>query len=105
MSWLSTVQNWAANAAQGNGEVIALVLALVSAMIGIGVAVGWRVRPLILLAIVLNLAYWVLGQGFGGIFMGNATDPNAGLPFVLLALAVAAAIPRAPSLTVSGDVT
>jgi hypothetical protein len=103
MSWLSTVQNWAANAAQGNGEVIALVLALVSAVIGIGVAVGWRVRPLILLAIVLNLAYWVLGQGFGGIFMGNATDPNAGLPFVLLALAVAAAIPRGPSLTVSGD--
>jgi hypothetical protein len=105
MSWLSTVQDWVANAAQGNGEVIALVLALVSAVIGIGVAVGWRVRPLILLAIVLNLAYWVLGQGFGGIFMGNATDPNAGLPFVLLALAVAAAIPRAPALTVSGDVT
>jgi hypothetical protein len=47
------------------------------------------VRPLILVAIVLNLAYWVLGQGFGGIFMGNATDPNAGLPFVLLAIAVA----------------
>jgi hypothetical protein len=104
MSWLSTVQDWAANAAQGNGEVIALVLAFVSAVIGIGVAVGWRVRPLILLAIVLNLAYWVLGQGFGGIFMGNATDPNAGLPFVLLALAVAAAISPAPSLSVSGDV-
>jgi hypothetical protein len=104
MSWLSTVQNWVANAAQGNGEVISLVLALVSAVIGIGVAVGWRVRPLILLAIVLNLAYWVLGQGFGGIFMGNATDPNAGLPFVVLALAVAAAIPRAPSLTAPGDV-
>jgi hypothetical protein len=104
MSWLSTVQDWVANAAQGNGEVIALVLALVSAVIGIGVAVGWRVRPLILLAIVLNLAYWVLGQGFGGIFMGNATDPNAGLPFVLLALAVAAAISPAPSLSVSGDV-
>jgi hypothetical protein len=89
MSWLSTVQNAAANGAHGNGTAIALILALVSAVIGIGVAARWQVRPLILVAIVLNLAYWVLGQGFGGIFMGNATDPNAGLPFVLLAIAVA----------------
>ncbi|HWE11015.1 MAG TPA: hypothetical protein VG325_16830 [Solirubrobacteraceae bacterium] len=104
MSWLSTVQDWVANGAQGNGQVIALVLALVSAVIGIGVAAGWRVRPLIVLAIVLNLAYWVLGQGFGGIFMGSATDPNAGLPFVLLAVAVASAVLPATSTSVSGDV-
>jgi hypothetical protein len=88
MSWLSTVQDWAANAAQGNGVVIALVLAGLSAVIGIGVAAGWQVRPLLTIAIVLNLAYWVLGQGFGGIFQGGATDPNAGLLFVVLSLAV-----------------
>lgn len=120
LSWLSTVQDWAANAAHGNGTAIALLLAAVSAVIGIGVAAGWHVRPLLGLAIALNLAYWVLGQGFGGIFEGNATDPNAGLPFVLLAVAVgyvlapprpAGASPgtggsRAPHLTsVSGDVT
>jgi hypothetical protein len=120
MSWLSTVQDWAANAAHGNGTVIALLLAAVSAVIGIGVATGWQVRPLLALAIGLNLAYWVLGQGFGGIFEGNATDPNAGLPFVLLAVAVghALAAPRPSPGTVgprpgragrlpsvSGDVT
>ena len=120
MSWLSTIQLWVAGAAHGNGTAIALVLAAVSAVIGIGVAVGWQVRPLLGLAIALNLAYWVLGQGFGGIFEGNATDPNAGLPFVLLAVAVgyvlapqrpaggspAAGEPGAPHLTsVSGDVT
>ena len=88
MSWLSTVQDWVANGAHGNGEVIALVLALVSAVIGIGVAAGWQVKRLLGLAIVLNLAYWVLGQGFGGIFQGGATDPNAGLLFVVLAVAV-----------------
>ena len=33
----------------------------------------------------LSLAYWVFGQGFGGIFQGGATDPNAGPLFVLLA--------------------
>ena len=88
MSWLSTVQDWVASGAQGNGVAIALVLAALSAVIGIGVAVGWQVRPLLAIAIVLNLAYWVLGQGFGGIFEGGATDPNAGLPFVVLAVAV-----------------
>ena len=32
----------------------------------------------------LNLIYWVVGQGFGGIFAGGATDPNAGLLFIVL---------------------
>jgi hypothetical protein len=42
---------------------------------------------------VLNLAYWVLGQGFGGIFQGGATDPNAGPLFVLLAYVLYTLIP------------
>jgi hypothetical protein len=88
MSWLSTVQNAAAKAAQGDGLLIALVLALVSAVIGIGVATDRRPRTLLSLAIVLNLAYWVFGQGFGGIFEGGATDPNAGLLFCVLAYAL-----------------
>jgi hypothetical protein len=88
MSWLSTVQDWTANSAQGNGEAIALLLAMASFAIGIAVAVNWRPRPFLIAAIVLNLAYWVLGQGFGGIFQGGATDPNAGPAFVLLAVAL-----------------
>lgn len=88
MSWLSTVQNWAANGSAGHGLVIAVVLSLICAMIGIGVAAGWHVRPLIILAIVLGLVFWVFGQGFGGIFEGDATDPNSGPLIVLLALAV-----------------
>ncbi len=86
MSWLSTVQDWVADAAKGNGLIIALVLAFVSVAIGIAVAVNWHPRKFLIAAIVLNLAYWVLGQGFGGIFAGGATDPNAGPLFVLLAV-------------------
>ena len=41
----------------------------------------------------LNLAYWVLGQEFGGIFAGGATDPNAGALFVLLACAMWTLVP------------
>jgi hypothetical protein len=88
MSWLSTVQDWAANTAKGHGLVIALVLALASAVIGVGVAIDWRPHALLSLAIVLSLAYWVFGQGFGGIFQGSATDPNAAPLFCLIALSL-----------------
>ena len=88
MSWLSTVQDWAANGAKGNGLVIALVLAFVSVAIGLAVALNWRPRAFLALSIVLSLAYWVIGQGFGGMFAGGATDPNAGLLFAVLACAL-----------------
>jgi hypothetical protein len=88
MSWLSEVQRWAAEGAKGNGLVVALVLAALSAAIGLSVALNWHPRQFIIASIVLNLLYWVLGQGFGGIVQGGATDPNAGLPFVLLGWAM-----------------
>jgi hypothetical protein len=84
---LHSLQSSVASGASGHGLVIAIVLALASAAIGVAVAQNWRPAPFIALAIVLNLAYWVIGQGFGGIFYTNsATDPNAGPLFVLLAL-------------------
>jgi len=85
MSWLSTIQLWAAKGAQGNGVAIAIALAFVSAAIGIAVAVGWHAKQFLILAIVLNLLFWVFAQGFGGIFEGGATDPNAGIAFAVLA--------------------
>jgi len=93
MSWLSSLQDWVAKGAAGNGLIIALVLALASVVIGIGVAVGRSPRALLWLAIVLNLAYWVVTQGFGGIFAGGATDPNAGPLFVLLAVTLYTLVP------------
>jgi hypothetical protein len=84
---LHSLQSSAASGASGHGLVIAIVLALVSAVVGVAVAKNWQPTPFIALAIVLNLVYWVIGQGFGGIFYTNsATDPNAGPLFVLLAL-------------------
>ena len=88
MSWLSSIQNAFADAAKGNGLIIAVVLALVSFAIAIAVAVNWHPREFLIVAIVLNLLYWVVGQGFGGIFAGGATDPNAGPLFILLAVAL-----------------
>jgi hypothetical protein len=85
--WLHSLQSSVASGANGHGLVIAVVLAFLSAAIGLAVAKNWRPTPFLALAIGLNVAYWVIGQGFGGIFYTNsATDPNSGPLFVLLAL-------------------
>jgi hypothetical protein len=85
IGWLNSLQSHLASTAKGNGLVIALVLAAVSATIGIAVAVDWRPRAFLALAIILNVVYWSVPQGLGGIFAGGATDPNAAPLFVLLA--------------------
>ena len=99
MSWLSTVQQWAVDGSKGNGLVIAIVLALISIAIGLAVALDWHPKEFLVAAIVLSLVYWVVGQGFGGIFQGGATDPNAGLLFVVFACAMYALVPSAQPAT------
>jgi hypothetical protein len=83
--WLSSLQHSVATAAGGHGLPIAIVLAGVSAAIAVTVAMNWHPRTFLALGVILNLAYWVLGQGFGGILTGSGTDPNAGPLFILLA--------------------
>jgi hypothetical protein len=86
--WLSSLQHSVATAAGGHGLPIAIVLAGVSAAIAVTVAMNWHPRTFLALGVILNLAYWVLGQGFGGILTGSGTDPNAGPLFILLAFAM-----------------
>ena len=93
MSWLSSAQDGFASITNGNGLIFALVLSALSAVIGVAVAVNWRAKQFLVLAAVLNLIYWVVGQGFGGIFAGGATDPNAGLLFIVLAYTLYTLVP------------
>lgn len=83
-----SLQTSVASATRGDGLVVALILGALSAAIGVAVAVDWRPRRFLTASILLNLAYWVVPQGLGGIFAGGATDPNAGPLFVLLACAM-----------------
>ena len=93
MSWLTTVQDGFASITKGNGLIFAIILAGLSAAIAIAVARNWRAKEFLIVAAVLNLIYWVVGQGFGGIPQGGATDPNAGLLFVVLAYTMYTLIP------------
>jgi hypothetical protein len=88
MGWLSSLQSSLAADARGDGLVIALVLGALTLAIAIGVVAGWAPRTWLCISIVLNLVYWVIPQGFGGLFAGSATDPNSGPLFILLACAM-----------------
>lgn len=93
MGWLNSVLARAATITNGNGLVIALILSATSLLIGITVAIDWQARTFLWLAIYLNLIYWVVGQGFGGIATGTGTDPNAGPLFVVLAWTLYTLVP------------
>ncbi len=85
---LNSLQNSLSSATSGDGVVIALIFAALSATIGIAVAAEWKARLFLIASIVLSVVYWVIPQGLGGIFAGGATDPNAAPLFVLLACAM-----------------
>lgn len=86
--WLAKIQNSVAHHAAGHGTTIAVVLAIVSVVVAVGVWTPLR-WPALGVGIVVSLAYWLLGQSLGGPFwVGNATDVNAGPLFVLLAVAL-----------------
>ncbi len=93
MSWLSSVQLWAAGWTKGGGLPIALVFAALSAVIGVAVAANWRPRTILALSVAVQLVLWVFGEGLGGLFAGGATDPNAAPLFTLLAYVLFTLIP------------
>jgi len=84
--WLGGAQHSLADVSSGHGLGIAIGLATVSVLIGLGVFIPATLRSALVVGAVLSLAYWAFGQSFGLITTGRATDINAGPLFVLLAL-------------------
>lgn len=84
--WLSFLDLHIASILHGEGTVVAGTLLVVE------FAVGWLIlRPAtrkiaLISGMVLSTAFWVVGQNFGTIFSGQATDLNSGPLLVLLAL-------------------
>jgi hypothetical protein len=86
--WLAKIQNWGVHHAQGHGTTIAVVLAIVSLTVALGVWTPLR-WPALWVGIVVSLAYWLFGQSIGGPFWAeSATDVNAAPLFILLAVAL-----------------
>jgi len=63
-------------------------LALVFDLVAVGIFLPAPcARIAVILAATASAVIWVLGENFGAIFTGTATDPNSGLLLVLLAAA------------------
>ncbi len=90
---MTSVQNGFASITGGNGLVFAIVLSAASTAIAFAVLMNWRAKEFLILATVLNVIFWVVGQGLGGIFAGGATDPNAGLLFIVLGYTLYTLVP------------
>ncbi len=86
--WLAAVDRHAATLVAGHGGTVTAVLAIVLGGIALGIFLpDPRARAAVLLAAVVAVAIWVVGENFGGMSAGSATDPNSGLVLALLAAA------------------
>jgi hypothetical protein len=86
--WLAAIDRNAAGLVAHQGLAASAVLAAALVIIAVGV---YLPRPsaqvTLVLAIVVAAVIWVVGEAFGAILAGGATDPNSGPLLILLALA------------------
>ena len=87
-AWYTSLLSGAARAIGDHGTGFTVAVAAEMALVGIGIALGWKTQSLLGVATVLALAVWVFGEGLGGILTGTGTDPNTGPLLVLAALAL-----------------
>ena len=110
--WLSAIDRGAAALVAHQGLAASIVLAIAAVIIAVAVYLPERAAQAgLMLAIVVAAVIWVVGQNFGMILAGGATDPNSGPLLALLALAywplrtaatAAPALPAAPTLAAEG---
>ncbi len=85
--WLATLDRHSLSLVGNRGLVIAVILAAVFVLVGLSVLLPrpWA-RAGVVVAVVTAAVIWVVGQNFGTIFPGGATDPNSGPLIALFAL-------------------
>jgi hypothetical protein len=85
--WLTRIDVSSESFFLHHGTSAAIVLAVICLLVAAGVFLPPRfARATVVLAIVVFAVIWVAVQNFGGILTGAATDPNAGLLVIMLAL-------------------
>lgn len=85
--WYASVLSGAAHLLGPYSVPLTLALGAEMALVGVGVALGWRVPALLGVATVLAALIWVLPEGLGGVLTGQGTDPNTGPLLALAGLA------------------
>jgi hypothetical protein len=87
-SWLASVQDSLAQFVMHHGVAAVVAVAAVEALIGFAALRPTMVRGSAAAGLLALLVIWVIGQDFGQVYSGQATDPNTGAVAVLVALAL-----------------
>jgi hypothetical protein len=83
-SWLTSLDRHVTSLVGHQGLAVALALAVVFLLVGVAIFLpDHLVRPLLVVALVVGLGIWVIGENFGMILPGGGTDPNSG-PLLML---------------------
>jgi hypothetical protein len=86
--WLLAIDRHAGTLVSHEGLAVAVTVAAVCLVVGAGIFLPVALaRATLVLAIVTAAVLWIVGQAFGTILAGGATDPNSGPLLVLFALA------------------
>jgi hypothetical protein len=95
--WLGTIDHHVESLVAQQGLVVALVFVLICLLVALGPFLpAPAARGTLVLAIVTAVVIWVVGENFGMILAGGATDPNSGPLLILLAIAYWPARRRVP---------
>lgn len=87
-TWLATLDRHLAQDLAGHGGAVAIATAVLFGLIAVAAFMPRSIlRAALVLAGVTAVVIWVVGEGFGGVFSGPATDPNSGPLLILLAAA------------------
>jgi hypothetical protein len=85
--WLRAIDRHASTLVSHEGLAVAVAVASVCVVVGVGIFLPVPLaRATLVLAIVTAAVIWIVGQAFGTILAGGATDPNSGPLLVLFAL-------------------
>lgn len=86
--WIAWLDRNAASLLSHHGLAASVVLAVLLGAVALGVFLPPKLaNAAVVLAIVLALGFWVIGENFGALLTGRATDVNSGPLLILLAAA------------------
>ncbi|MGH8891305.1 MAG: hypothetical protein ACRDV3_16280, partial [Acidothermaceae bacterium] len=96
--WLATIDHEVARGMHGLGIGVVVGLVAIQLLIGIsGLARGWIRTASIWAGALLSLGFWAVGQSFGELYSGQATDPSTAVVVLLMGAAVLAAKREGPA--------
>jgi hypothetical protein len=93
-SWIAGFENSFAGWITHHGTLVVVVLVAAEALIGLAALSRRTIAGGAAIGLLLALVIWVIAQNFGGLYTGQATDPNTAPMVMLMAVALLAGYAR-----------